>query len=180
MRYDPTERWYAIRVRYKHEEVAKKALSSKNFSPLYLTYQEKSIRKDRIKILTKPFFGGYMFIKAKLSAETHVEVLKSQGVVEILKNTQGPIPIPDQQINNISILKDFQGKSLPMPKFTKGNLVKVIKGALEGLIGRIDELDKDWVKISVDNMPTCVGISLAPELLKPLHPENPKYQWFSK
>ena len=49
MYYFPDEQWYAIRIKYRHEHVAEKALAAKCFSPLNLTYQEKSKRKEAWK-----------------------------------------------------------------------------------------------------------------------------------
>ncbi len=65
-------------------------LHKKHFEVLNPTYQALSIRKDRRKVLSKPIFKGYMFFRALLDSESHLEVLKTPGVVEILRNRKGP------------------------------------------------------------------------------------------
>lgn len=168
MHYFPDEQWYAIRVRYKHEFVAEKALAAKQFSPLNLTYQEKSRRRDRSKILTKFFFPGYMFIRAALNPERHVEVLQSIGVVEILRNSQGPIPILEEQIKNVLKLQNYAGKILTFTEYCCGMRVRIIEGPLAGLIGRIDELQRDLLKVCIDSVPGAVAIQVSADMLEPV------------
>ena len=168
MHYFPDEEWYAIRVKYRHEQVVERALTAKSFSPLSLTYQEKSRRKDRTKILTKFFFPGYMFIKAVLNAERHVEILKSIGVVEILRNSQGPVPIQDTQIQNVLRLQSYEGEILTFSEFCCGMRVRIVEGPLTGLIGRVDEMQRNLLKISIDSIPGSVAIHVSGDMLEPL------------
>ncbi len=168
LHYFPGDEWYALRIKFRHEQIAEKALSNKNFSPLYLTYQEKSKRKDRKKILSKAFFPGYMFIQATLNAESHVEILKSIGVVELLRNSQGPIPIPEEQIRNVMKLSKYSGKVLIYKDFAVGMPVRVIQGPLTGLIGKIDEVQRNLVKISIDSIPGSVAIQVPFSHLEPI------------
>jgi len=168
MYYFPDEQWYAIRVKYRHEQVTERALNAKQFSPLNLTYQEKSKRKDRRKILTKFFFPGYMFIRAALNAERHVEILQSTGVVEILRNSKGPVPILESQIQNILKLKSYTGKILTFSEYCCGMRVRIIEGPLAGVIGRIDELQRNLLKISIDSIPGSVAIQVSEDMLEPL------------
>jgi len=168
MYYFPGEQWYALRVRYKHEAVVEKALSAKQFNPINLTYQERSRRKDRNRILTRFFFPGYMFIKTTLDAEMHVEVLKSTGVVEILRNSQGPIPIVESQILNVLKLREYTGKILTFSEFCRGMLVRIIHGPLTGLIGKIDEVQRNLLKVTIDSIPGSVAIQVSAGQLEPV------------
>ena len=166
------EEWYAIRVKSRFEEIVKKSLQAKNFSPLYLTYQEASRRKDRKKILTKAFFPGYMFVKTLLNTESHLEVLKTIGVVDFIKNESGPVPILEDQIENVIKLEKFTGKILSLPGFSQGMLVKIIHGPLEGLIGKVDEIKRNFINISIDSIPNFISLSVSPDLLEPIDAES--------
>lgn len=172
MHYFSGEQWYAIRIRYRYEQMVEKALCGKNFSPLYLTYQEKSKRKDRHKILTKAFFPGYMFVKTALDAERHVEILKCQGVVQVMKNSQGPIPVPTDQIQNVMKLQKYSEKIITFTEFCQGMLVRVIQGPLTGLLGRVDEVQRKIIKISVDSVPGSVGIQIPYSHLEPVESKH--------
>jgi len=172
MQYDSSERWYAIRVRYQYEPIVEKALGNKNFSPLNLTYKEEQTTSERKKIVSKQFFPGYMFLKAVIDARIHVEILKTIGVVEVLKDSQGPIPIPDEQIENIMKLKEYEGVVLNIPSFEKGMQVRVTKGPLEGIKGRVDQVNKNLIKIGVSAIPGAIGIEIPSSFLEALEPDE--------
>ena len=166
MHYVKGPHWYAIRVRYRHEEVVIKGLLGKNTKYLHLTYCEKSKRKK--DILTKAFFPGYMFINLELDRHLHVEILKLFGVVEIIKNSDGPVPIPDDQIANIAKLEMYEGEIYASQEFATGMKVRVINGPLEGLTGFIDTIEKNRIKLGIESVPGSVSIHIPPEDLEPI------------
>ncbi len=166
MQYFKGTHWYAIRVRYRHEQIVEKGLTGKNINYLHLTYCEKSRKKKKTELITKIFFPGYMFINIELDTHLHVEILKLFGVVEIIKNSEGPIPIPDSQIENIEKLKDYEGEIFSSQEFAVGMSVKVINGPLSGLTGFVDELNNNLIKLGIDAVPGSVSIHIPPEDLE--------------
>ena len=98
-----------LRVRSQAERLVHVGLHQKQFEVLNPTYQALSIRKDRKKMLTRPIFKGYIFIRALLNPEYHLQILKTPGVVEILKSSSGPTPVPEEQIENVRLLEKHVG-----------------------------------------------------------------------
>ena len=98
MQYCTEKSWYVLRVRSQAERLVHVSLHHKQFEVLNPTYQALSIRKDRRKMLTCPIFKGYIFVRTLLNSECHLEILKTPGVVEILKSPSGPTPVPDDQV----------------------------------------------------------------------------------
>ena len=168
MHYFKGSEWYAIRVKYRHEHVVEKSLTNKELPPLNLTYQEQSKRKDRRKVITKSFFPGYMFINTELNSEKHVEILKTLGIVEIIKNSEGPVPIPESQIQNIQKLEKYTGTIITSAGFAEGMMVRVCHGPLKGLLGRIDEMHKKFIKLTIDSIPGSVAIQIPYSDLEPI------------
>jgi len=162
LRYFDNKCWYALRVRSKNQSLAQLALNKKNFEVLNPLFNKLSIRKDRKKVLTQPIFNGYMFIKTLLFPESHLEILKTPGVVEILKNSIGPTPIPDEQIQNIQLLEKYVGDCFFANDFTIGDTVVIKEGPLTGLKGIIDRLDRKKLYIIVDSIPGTVMIEVKP------------------
>jgi len=162
MNYCTKKRWYVLRVRSQAERLVHMALHFKQFEVLNPTYQALSIRKDRKKVLTRPIFNGYMFIRALLNAEHHLEILKTPGVVEILKSPSGPIPVPDEQVENVRLLEQHVGECFSGTDFEVGNSVFVREGPLTGLRGVIDRLDRKKLHIHVDAIPGSVMIDVEP------------------
>ena len=117
------ESWYVVRIRSRAERLVQVGLHRKCFEVLHPTYQSLSKRRDRQKLLTKPIFHGYMFVRVQLSPERHLELLKTQGVIGLLKNSQGPIPVPDEQIENVRKLEHHVGECFHSPDVVVGDTV---------------------------------------------------------
>ena len=160
MQYCKEESWYVIRVRSQSERLVQVGLHKKDFEVLHPTYQALSIRKDRRKILSKPIFKGYMFFRALLNSESHLEVLKTPGVVEILRNNKGPTSVPDEQIENVRILEKHVGDCFHGKDLVVGDAVIVRDGPLTGLRGFIDMMDCKKLHIQVDAIPGSVMIEV--------------------
>ena len=137
-------------------------LHKKNFEVLNPTYQVLSIRKDRRKVLSKPIFKGYMFFRAILDSESHLEVLKTPGVVEILRNRKGPTPVPNEQVENVRILEKHVGNCFHGTDLVVGDNVIVRDGPLIGLVGVIDRMDRKKIYIHVDAIPGSVMVEVQP------------------
>ncbi len=135
-------------------------LHHKQFEVLNPTYLALSIRRDRRKVLTRPIFNGYMFVRTLLNPECHLEILKTPGVVEILKSPIGPTPVPDEQIENVRLLEKHVGDCFCGTDFEVGDAVFVREGPLTGLRGVIDRLDRKKLHIQVDAIPGSVMIDV--------------------
>lgn len=162
MQYCREESWYVIRVRSQSERLVQVGLHKKNFEVLNPTYQVLSIRKDRRKVLSKPIFKGYMFFRALLDSERQLEVLKTPGVVDILRNNNGPTPVPDEQVENVLILEKHVGDCFCGKDLVVGDAVIVRDGPLKGLRGVIDKMDRKRLYIHVDAIPGSVMIEVEP------------------
>ena len=162
MEYCREESWYVIRVRSKSERLVQVGLHKKHFEVFNPTYQALSIRKDRRKLLFKPIFIGYMFFRRLLDSESHLEVLKTPGVVEILRNSKGPTPVPDEQIENVRILEKYVGECFHGPELVVCDTVIVREGPLTGLRGVIDRMYRNKIYIHVNAIPGSVMIEVEP------------------
>ncbi|MDC0224627.1 hypothetical protein OAK62_04220 [Deltaproteobacteria bacterium] len=160
MQYCSEKSWYVLRVRSHAERLVHVGLHHKQFEVLNPTFQELSIRRDRRKVLTRPIFNGYMFVRTLLNPEYHLEILKTPGVVEILKSPSGPIPVPDDQVENVRLLEKHVGACFCGTDFEVGDAVFVREGPLTGLRGVIDRMDYKKLHIHVDAIPGSVMIDV--------------------
>ena len=166
MRYCNEKSWYVLRVRSQSERLVRVGLHHKQFEVLNPTYQALSIRMDRRKVLTRPIFKGYMFVRTVLNPECHLEILKTPGVVEVLKSQSGPTPVPDEQVENVRLLEKHVGACFFGTDFEVGDSVFVREGPLTGLRGVIDRLDRKKLHILVDSVPGSVMIEVEPHQLQ--------------
>ena len=103
-----------------------------------------------------------MFLRTMLTAEIHLEVLKTYGVMLLLQNRTGPVPIPDSQIANIRLLEQHVGRCFHAPEYAQGDWVRIRDGVMEGLVGQIDWMKKNLLRITVNGIAGSVAIEVNP------------------
>jgi len=101
-----------------------------------------------------------------LDSVRHLEILKTPGVVEILRNKKGPTPVPDEQVENVLILEKHLGDCFHGIDLVAGDAVIVIHGPLKGLRGVIDRMSRKKLYIHVDVIPGSVMIEVEPDIVR--------------
>jgi transcription antitermination factor NusG len=125
--------WYAVRTRARNEFKVRDQLEERKvevFLPVVEKWRQWS---DRRKLMIFPLFSGYCFTHIDL--KNRLPVLTTPGVVEILGNADGPLPIPDDEIAGVQRLIDSKLPHNPHSNLEKGMPVEVINGPLTGLRG---------------------------------------------
>ena len=175
IQYSSRENWYALRIRSRFDQLSETALKNKRFEVFNPTYHEWSRRKDRKKLLKKSIFKEYMFLRTTLTAEIHLEILKSYGVMQFLQNRSGPVLVPASQIANIRLLEQHVGRCFHAPEFAQGDWVRIRDGVMEGLVGQIDWMKKNLLRITVNGIAGSVAIEVNPHQVELLE-KDPVYK----
>lgn len=100
------------------------------FLPLYRTRRKWS---DRVKEVEVPLFPGYTF--CRFDSRRKLPILMCPGVASILESTNGPIPVPEEEIAAVHMIL---GSGLPLgacPFLRRGQSVVVERGPLKGTEG---------------------------------------------
>lgn len=106
--------------------------SLESFLPLVSAMSKRRDRKVRIRI---PLFPGYVFVKTDLSPNEYIEILKTFGVVRLVGNIDGPIPVPDESIDSLRIMLEGDQPIITGSRLKKGDRVMVIAGPFAGVVG---------------------------------------------
>ena len=125
--------WYALRTRSRHEKRVRDQLEARGMEPFLPLVDRLRQWKDRRKRVAFPLFPGYCF--ARFPPSLRVAVLTTQGVIQILGNQDGPVPVPDAEIEAVRLLVESTLPYDPHPYLTEGMQVEVIRGPLAGLRG---------------------------------------------
>jgi transcription antitermination factor NusG len=125
--------WYALRTRSRHEKRVQGQLLGRGIEPFLPLVERLQQWKDRRKLVAFPLFSGYCF--ARFSLTERVAVLSTQGVVQIVGNQEGPIPVPEAEIEAVRRLVTSTLPYDPHPYLEEGMLVEVTRGPLKGLQG---------------------------------------------
>lgn len=125
--------WYALRTRSRHEKRVRDQLATRGLEPFLPLVTRWRQWADRRKQVAFPLFPGYCF--ARFPLQERLAVLTAVGVVEILGNGGGPVPVPDPEIEGVRRLVTSTLPVDPHPYLQQGDWVEVTRGPLAGLQG---------------------------------------------
>jgi transcription termination/antitermination protein NusG len=154
--------WYCLHTRSRHEEVVFQRLEDKRISSFLPKLEVWSRRKDRRKKIQKALFPGYVFVHEVLNPYHRLEILKTPGVVRILGNEEGPVAVPDIQIESIQTILGGKSAVSPFPYLKEGQIVRVVEGPLKGCEGFLLKIKegKEKLIISVDLLQRSVAVEI--------------------
>ena len=151
--------WYAVYTRSHQERVVKTQLDGRGVENFLPTYEKTSQWKDRKKLIQMPLFPGYLFVR--ILSVRRLEVLKAYGVVQIVGNSAGPMPIPEEQVASVKTFVEVGLKCDPHPYLKIGKKVRITEGPLEGLQGiLVRKKNRSLFVISVEMIQRSVSVEL--------------------
>jgi transcription antitermination factor NusG len=129
--------WFALLTRSNFEQVVFDQVLKKKQEVFLPRTKKISRRKDRQKVIDVPLFPGYLFVRSSLDPACQVFILKTQGAVRFLGNHQGPVPVPDTQIESLKILTAADQGLITgtCSQLVQGDPVMVMKGPFAGTRG---------------------------------------------
>ena len=162
--------WYCIHTRSRHEETVYQRLANKKVQVFLPKLEVWSKRKDRRKKIQKALFPGYLFVYEILNPRLGLEILKTPGVVKILGNEAGPVPVPDAQIESIKQILNGKAAVSPFPYLKEGQLVRVVDGPLRGCEGFLIKIkeEKEKLVISLDLLRRSVSVEIESASIEPV------------
>jgi len=130
-----------------------------------------SRRKDRRKKIQKALFPGYIFVREVLDPLHRLEILKTPGVVKILGNEEGPVAVPEIQIESIQTILGGKSAVSPFPYLKEGQIVRVVEGPLKGCEGFLLKIKegKEKLVITVDLLQRSVAVEIDGASVEPVH-----------
>ena len=137
--------WHALWTRSRHEPLVCSELTVKGIETFLPTFVRVSKWSDRTKRLAVPLFPGYCF--ARFTPQALSTVVRSTGVVSILSNGGTPIPIPTFEIEALQRTVASGIEMDPCSSLEPGAPVRVLRGPLTGVIGKLVRRGADNVLV---------------------------------
>ena len=143
--------WYALRTTYGREKKAYDYMTAKGIQAFYPTIETVKLIKGKRKIVTESRLPNIFFaygteeqLKFFVYDNVNLPFLRfyyrhyHEG--NTIKKT--PLIVPDNQMESLKIICAADADNtivslVEVPKFEKGQLVKVTDGAFKGVIGRV-------------------------------------------
>jgi transcription antitermination factor NusG len=144
--------WYAIYTKSRNEKRVAERLSKQgieNYLPLMKTVRQWSDRKKTVEL---PLFSSYIFVH--INEKEYFTAIKVQGIVKFVSFEGKKVSIPDYQIEAIKKYIETGEEIIANEnEYKVGKLVKVIRGGMKGLRGRLVEvLGKQRVKVEIESI----------------------------
>jgi transcription antitermination factor NusG len=162
-------RWFAVRTKSRQEKVAAsmlEALDIAHYLPLKAEMRQWS---DRLQKVTLPLFAGYVFVRINLQKECKLSVLKVPGIVGFVGNSAGPLPIPEDQMNGVRTVLESGAEYSVHPLLEEGDWVRVVRGALAGVEGRLIRTNSSSrLVISIEMIYKTLSVSVARQDVEPV------------
>jgi transcription antitermination factor NusG len=157
----PSEEWYALQTRPRHEKVVASSLQSAGVEAFLPACPQVRTWSDRKKLVELPLFPGYLFARIAWTTPSRVRILQTNGVVGFVGSRSEASPVPAQQIEAVRFLVQARKECLPHPYLTVGQRVQIRSGALQGLEGILVRIASDHsLVVSVDLIHRSVAIRL--------------------
>jgi transcriptional antiterminator NusG len=128
-------RWIALQVRGGWELKSACGLRERGYEEFVPTYREKREWCDRIKVIEKPLFTGYVFLR--FNAGNRQTVVSVPGFLRFVGVGSAPSPIEDQEIEALKIASRMNVPCGPCPFLEVGETVQITSGPLSGLTGKV-------------------------------------------
>ena len=163
--------WYALRTTYGREKKAYDYLTAKGITAFYPTTNVVKLIKGKRKVVTESRLPNIFFaygteeqLKSFVYDNVNLPFLRFYyrhiHVGRRIEKT--PLIVPDYQMESLKIICAADADNTivtldEVPKFEKGQLVKVIDGVFKGVIGRVARWQgQQRVGVVVDDLVTVV------------------------
>ena len=133
----PTDSWFALVTRPRHEKTAAVGLRAKGlqeFLPLQWTRRRWT---DRVQVIDLPLFPGYLF--CRFGPEKYLHVMQTPGVRAVVGFAGKPAPVAASEIDTLQAVLGSGCGVQPWPYLTAGDRVRLDDGplaAIEGILLR--------------------------------------------
>lgn len=163
--------WYAVSVRYQHEQTVREALQFQGFEALAPTYRVKKHWSDRVKEIDLPLFAGYVFCRfsSDEARDERIRVTDTPGVSKIVGFNGKPAPVAPQEIAAIEAVMKSGLPARPWLKLKPGDRVRIDRGPLRGIEGHlVRDNGGCQLIVAVELLQRSIAVSVDPELVTPI------------
>jgi transcription antitermination factor NusG len=159
--------WFALRVRSNFEHVVGVHLRDRGFEEFCPSYKVERRWSDRVKLIDRSLFPGYVF--CRLNPSDRLPVLSVPGVVSLVGVGKAPAAIPETEIERVRLLVRSGLLATPWPFLEIGDLVLIERGPLAGLEGILQKVKgKLRIVVSINLLQRSVSAEIDRSWIRPL------------
>jgi transcription antitermination factor NusG len=165
--------WFVVWTQSHCERLVSDQLAARGFEVFLPTIRTWSRQRGARRMISLPMFPSYSFIRHVLDKHSHVEILKTRGVVRILGDGWERLsPVPDAEVEAIQRIVRADAPVFPHAYLQEGQRVRIVDGPLRGLEGVLvhSKPHKGLLVISVELLRRSVAVEVDGTQVVPLSP----------
>jgi transcription antitermination factor NusG len=160
-------RWYALRVKSNFEQTTALHLHQRGLEEFLPTYVTRSRWSDRVKIMERPLFPGYVF--CRFDPERRLPVLTTPGVLHVVGVGREPVPVDDGEMEAVWTALQSGVSVGPQPFLQVGERVIVERGPLKGIEGIVTQLKGCYrLVVSIMLLQRSIAAEIEKDWIRPL------------
>ena len=153
--------WYAIQTRCRFEKKAATQLQNKGIETFLPLVKQVHRWSDRRQIVEEPLFPGYGFVRLSDSPACRLRILQTAGVNGFVMMNGFPVPVPEQQLDDVRLLLAHEIACRAYPFLKAGQRVRIRGGCLDGMEGILISEKKDHsLVISIESIRRSVALRI--------------------
>ena len=162
-------KWYALATMSRHERLVAQQLENQAINTFLPTFTEIHRWSDRRKQVELPLFPGYLFVHAVLSSSVRRSVLFARGAAGFVTMGGEPLPVQDEQIEDVQKLVASKLQFQAHPFLKVGQRVRIRGGSLDGVEGILVRCNGgNRLVISIDAISRSVALRIEGYDIQPI------------
>ena len=104
--------------------------------------------KNKMHEVERKVFPGYVLVKMVLTDDSWYVVRNTRGCTGFVGPGSKPVPLTDKEAAAMGIDMDAKPASLEV-NFKAGDKVRITAGPMEGIVGEVESIDTENMKVNV-------------------------------
>ncbi|MDR0796371.1 MAG: UpxY family transcription antiterminator [Tannerella sp.] len=149
----PTTQWYVLYTQPRAEKRVHERLQTLVDECYLPLHRAPRVWSDRIKIVEKPLFSSYIFVRC---AESQLyNLLKVNGVVRMVYYSGKPAVLRKNDIHEIKLFLEQAANS----QLCEGEEVEILRGAFKHISGKIRKIKKKYLLLYIEAIGSVVCVN---------------------
>jgi transcription antitermination factor NusG len=159
--------WFAIQVWTGRERVSAEHLGVRGYEVFLPMYREQRRWADRVKIVERALFAGYIF--CRFDGVAVGKIVTTPGVRKVLTDGSRPVPVSRDEVEAIRRVASIGLEMEPWQYLQVGHRVRVAIGPLQGTEGIVLRVkNRHRLILSMGVLQRSVSVEVETEWLRAL------------
>ena len=109
---------------------------------------EVQVKDGQRKVVKRKVYPGYVMVEMVLTDDSWYVVRNTRGCTGFVGPGSKPVPLTDKEAAAMGIDMDAKPASLEV-NFKAGDKVRITAGPMEGIVGEVESIDAENMKVNV-------------------------------